>query len=600
MKMKNILKYLAVFFVTVTMLTHCDDMNSLHDKYLKDGEIIYVAMFDSMKVYSGIERMVIHYWLSDPQVKSLEIKWDMGRKSQTFEVGVTNVDPGIIELKNLTEGQVSFELVNLSSDKVDKSVTTRFTIPIYGVQYQQALDNRIIKDYSYEGAGDTLKIYWIASLYEGSIGTELTYFTSEGVKCIDTIARPHDLEPQFNPANPDKPLPPTFKNATILLDVLDGSDLVYRNIYKPETSVDIITSNRDTLLIQPAIRVTDVTLDKEVAAVEIRKTLNLRHTIFPSDAFNKNVTWSSSRPEVARVSNGMVTGVSVGYAYIRVITDDNALMATCLVRVNANGYADLDRSQWYVAPETDMSGNPMIYSYSDAVGVPAVPSTIALVTAPPAWQKHKSPYLSHFLAGSASAAYPASGDARISPRAHIDNLSATYLGMIKGVGTDGSDQVAGFPDGGTTNWSGFHRWGGMWINTLGEKPWFIIRLSETEPQMFNYFRIRYRENGSLTITNKPLAVTFFGSNNNSCIENEALWIKINDTPIVLFNGDVTTETTSQYEVFTPLSGGETGNQLLGEECEYRYIKVQFDRWDVGGNTICISEFYLGWFDIEAK
>ncbi|MDR2038665.1 MAG: Ig-like domain-containing protein [Bacteroidales bacterium] len=593
--MKNMLKYMAVFFVVVVILTQCDKMNDLHDKYLKDGEIIYVAKFDSMKVFSGIERMVIHYWLSDPQVKNLEIKWDLGKKSKVFEVGLTTPDaPGIVEVSPITEGTNSFELINLNADLADASVATRFTIPIYGENYQKALDNRIIRDYDYKHAGDSMRIYWVASTYEGTIGTELTYFTSSGEQRIDTIARPEDLVSRPNPNDPANPIPVLFRNVTKIPDILDGSDLVYRVIYKPATSVDIISCVRDTLKVTPAIRVSEITLEKSAIAVEIRKAVTLKHTVYPDNAFNKKVLWSSSRPEVARVSTGMVTGLSAGYTYINVVSEDNGIMATCLVKVNAAGYVDLDRSEWYIAPETDMSDNPLVYS-GDA-GVPSTPSTIAFNTAAPVWAKKKSPYLSHFLGGNAGAAYPASGDARISPTAIIDNLSSTYLGMTKGTATDATlDGWGGDP---TANWTGFHRWGGMWINTPAEKPWFIIRLSETEPQEFNYFRIRYRENGSLTDTNKPQSMTFFGSNDDGCITNEALWTKINDEPIVPVNANVTSATPPNTEVFAAIVGGETGNQAFPDNCEYRYIKVQFDTWTSGGNTICIAEFYLGYRDID--
>ena len=594
--MKNILKFVAVVCLMGWALVNCTNMNDLHDKYLKDGEIIYVATFDSLKAYSGYNRMVIHYWLSDPQVKFLQIRWDFRKKSKVFDVSLTQKEPGIIELTDLEEGTISFELNNLSAAQEDESVTTKFTLLIYGEQYQKGLDNRLIKDYDYRGVGDTMRIKWVQAAYEGSIGTELVYFNSAGIKCIDTIARPHETEPQQDPKNPDLWLPPKFKHVTKLPDVLDGSDLVYRMIYKPTTSVDALLCNPDTLKISPAIRVTGVTLDKKAVALEQRKTLMLRHTVYPENAFKKEVTWSSSNPNIARVSNGMVTGVTVGYAYIRVITDDGFFRAECLVKVNTAGYVDLDRSEWYVAPETDLNGNPLQYSGSNGLSVPSIPNPINLTSDPPLWSKKKSPYLSHFLGANAGAAYPASGDARISHIAHIDNLSSTYLSLTKGVGTNAL--LTGAAGEAGNNWTGFHRWGGMWITTPGEKPWFVIRLSETTPQKFNYFRIRYRENGSLTVNNKPLTATFFGSNDDNCIQNEALWIKINSEPIALANANATTETTTLLEVFTPLSGGETGNQRLPEDCEYRYIKVQVESWVIDGNTVCFAEFYLGWHDIE--
>lgn len=42
-----------ILIAAVSALCACSDMNSLHDKYLADGETIYLARFDSVKIYPG-------------------------------------------------------------------------------------------------------------------------------------------------------------------------------------------------------------------------------------------------------------------------------------------------------------------------------------------------------------------------------------------------------------------------------------------------------------------------------------------------------------------------------------------------------------------
>ena len=60
----------------------------------------------------------------------------------------------------------------------------------------------------------------------------------------------------------------------------------------------------------------------------------LRATIKPKDATNKDVTWKSSKPRVARVDKyGNVTGVNIGYATITVKTKDGKKTAQCKVTV---------------------------------------------------------------------------------------------------------------------------------------------------------------------------------------------------------------------------------------------------------------------------
>ena len=83
------------------------------------------------------------------------------------------------------------------------------------------------------------------------------------------------------------------------------------------------------------VPVQSVGLNKTELALEVGKTGTLEAKVEPSDATNKNVTWSSSNPEVATVDNGVVTAVSAGEAIITVTTEDGAKTATCKVTVNA-------------------------------------------------------------------------------------------------------------------------------------------------------------------------------------------------------------------------------------------------------------------------
>ena len=55
----------------------------------------------------------------------------------------------------------------------------------------------------------------------------------------------------------------------------------------------------------------------------------LTTTVVPEDATNKEVTWTSSAPDVATVNNGVVTAVSVGTANITVTTRDGGKTASC-------------------------------------------------------------------------------------------------------------------------------------------------------------------------------------------------------------------------------------------------------------------------------
>jgi len=90
-----------------------------------------------------------------------------------------------------------------------------------------------------------------------------------------------------------------------------------------------------------SLAVTELTLDRDA-----NETLAV--TIVPLTAQNKNITWSSSAPEIATVSSeGIVTGIAAGTATITATTDDGGKTATCLVTVRkpALTYAEAKSEQ---------------------------------------------------------------------------------------------------------------------------------------------------------------------------------------------------------------------------------------------------------------
>jgi len=83
------------------------------------------------------------------------------------------------------------------------------------------------------------------------------------------------------------------------------------------------------------VSVTGVTLNHTTLSMNVGGTATLTATVNPTNAANKNVTWSSSAPSIATVStSGLVTAVAVGTATITVTTADGGKTAECSVGVN--------------------------------------------------------------------------------------------------------------------------------------------------------------------------------------------------------------------------------------------------------------------------
>jgi len=79
--------------------------------------------------------------------------------------------------------------------------------------------------------------------------------------------------------------------------------------------------------------VTSVTLDKTNITLSIGESVTLKATLYPEDAANKSLSWTSSNTAVADVLGGVVTAKEVGATTITVITNDGNFTATCAVKV---------------------------------------------------------------------------------------------------------------------------------------------------------------------------------------------------------------------------------------------------------------------------
>lgn len=80
--------------------------------------------------------------------------------------------------------------------------------------------------------------------------------------------------------------------------------------------------------------VKSIVLTKSSATLKPGDTQTLSFTIFPNNAINQNVTWSTSDETIATVDNkGVVTAIKPGSATITVTTQDGGQKATCSVTV---------------------------------------------------------------------------------------------------------------------------------------------------------------------------------------------------------------------------------------------------------------------------
>lgn len=206
--------------LSVWAVTACSDMNDLHDIYLQNGETIYTAKFDSIKLYPGRYRMRVDYWVTDPKAEKCQVEWNMGAESTTVDItNTTGTVPNSFYIDNLEETTISFDFNTCTADLEYPSLKTNVTTTIYGDKYASTLLNANISHFEYDRAERTLTFYWSAN-YDNVVGYMIRYTDTEGVE--------QELRAEVN--SDKEAILPNFK---------EGGSLTYATIYLPiEGAID--------------------------------------------------------------------------------------------------------------------------------------------------------------------------------------------------------------------------------------------------------------------------------------------------------------------------------------------------------------------------
>jgi len=200
--MKNILYILPflIFFIS------CDDMNSFHEEYIKDGETIYSVKTDSVISYPGRNRIMIKAgFAAAPHIKQFKIDWNDGTESQTYDIEGMN-DTTFYEflLENLEEQSYIFELYSLDADG-NRSIKVDEFASVYGDKYESTLNNRMLLGIEGGGTVDSIIVKW-ATAADGNTGVEMMYNNGAGepvTKMVlpeenDVVIRDWELEGEMS------------------------------------------------------------------------------------------------------------------------------------------------------------------------------------------------------------------------------------------------------------------------------------------------------------------------------------------------------------------------------------------------------------------
>ena len=86
----------------------------------------------------------------------------------------------------------------------------------------------------------------------------------------------------------------------------------------------------------PNVPVSSVYLDYDALRLYVGETAILKAMVSPYNADNQNVSWSSENPDIASVTDGVVSALAEGQTTIVVVTEDGGKKATCNLTVKAD------------------------------------------------------------------------------------------------------------------------------------------------------------------------------------------------------------------------------------------------------------------------
>lgn len=227
-------KVFCIFYIVLFVgFLACGDMDETYRHFWEDGEKIYPAPADSLKLYSGRNRIGISWkTFGDPNVSMAKIFWN--NRSDSLDVPVQShggVDSTYVIIDNLDEGTYSFEIYTYDQKK-NRSVLRDGVGTVYGNTYERTLLPRFLQSALFDEGN--LTIAWGSLNDESSIGSEIYYKSILGTQ--NKVFVKNDVP-------------------TTTIDDYDFESIqtiTYRTVYVPPMSIDTFYTNMQTVVVRGA------------------------------------------------------------------------------------------------------------------------------------------------------------------------------------------------------------------------------------------------------------------------------------------------------------------------------------------------------------
>lgn len=152
-------------------------------KFTEGGEISYTGKIDSLKIFSGRNRVEVQgLIISDPKVFELHIYWNAKRDSLVIPINRTSgVDMVSRIIENLPENIYNFEVKTFDSTG-NTSISQNVSAQTYGARYQESLTDRKIVSSSLSSSLSLTIDFATMDLTTGAFTTEIVYTDGSDVE----------------------------------------------------------------------------------------------------------------------------------------------------------------------------------------------------------------------------------------------------------------------------------------------------------------------------------------------------------------------------------------------------------------------------------
>ena len=178
MRISKIIK--SIMFLSLMVTVSCTTMNDPHDKYLENGEIMYIGRIDSSKFFSGNERFLLRYWITDPRAKELKIYWSQRQDSIIVPVPIHAASDFIdVLVSNVPEGNHTLQIFSNDGTGI-RSIVYEVIGNVYGGVFASTLLNRNYSSATYTASDKKVDINWTSPLSTKESGLLVKYYTLDG------------------------------------------------------------------------------------------------------------------------------------------------------------------------------------------------------------------------------------------------------------------------------------------------------------------------------------------------------------------------------------------------------------------------------------